>query len=131
LSSVRRLLLQGQSVGCVADRSHMDHRLHSNPLRLAGRLRVPVIYMWATLAKDGVVEVMFQPAPHPLCESEAAIDHNMDFLRQLRDEMLRAVGIVPERSGEQHVPASLAEAPPRSHARIEEDCRQIVEPVTR
>jgi hypothetical protein len=92
LARMRTLLVQGTSVVCLAD-NEFGGKLFTNPLRLAGRLRVPVILVWAELAKDGVVDVTFEPAPHPLCESDEAIAQNLDHLRGINDGVLRSLGI--------------------------------------
>ncbi len=93
MTQMRSLLQGGQSVACMADREYLDMELSSNLLRLAGRLRVPVIFTWAKLAVDGVFDVMIQPAPHPYCESDAAIEENMRFLSRIHGEIRRSLGL--------------------------------------
>jgi hypothetical protein len=92
LVRMRTLLQRQQSVGCLADR-YFAGDFHVNPLRLAGRLGVPVIFPFAELGPDGVVEVTFQPLPYPLCETEEEIEHNVSFLREIRDRILRSLGV--------------------------------------
>jgi len=93
LARMRTLLLQGNSIACLADRDHLSGSFSANPLRLAGRLGVPVIFTWGELAPDGVIDVAFEPAPHPMCESEEAIEKNLRFLRELHGRILRSVGL--------------------------------------
>ena len=97
MTQMRSVLQGGQSVACMADREYLDTELSSNLLSLAGRLRVPVIFTWAKLGADDVFDVMIQPAPHPYCESEAAIEENMRFLSQVHGEIRRSLGLDVER----------------------------------
>ncbi len=92
LARMRTLLAQRTSVVCLAD-NEFGGNLFTNPLRLAARLRVPVILVWAELAPDGIVDVTFQPAPHPLCETEGQIEENVAYLRTVNDRVLRSLGI--------------------------------------
>jgi hypothetical protein len=94
LVRMRTLLQRGQTVGSTADRNFAGE-FYVNPLRLAGRLRVPVIFPFAELAADGVVDVTFRPLPHPLCESEEAIAENLQFLHDRRNTVLMALGVTP------------------------------------
>ena len=93
LARVRTVLLHGTSVACLADRDYLDERFNANPVRLAARMRVPLIFPWATLAKDGVIDCEFRAAPHPYGESEAAIEENLNALRQIREGILASLGI--------------------------------------
>jgi hypothetical protein len=95
LMRTRTLLRRGQSVVCLADRSFAGD-FYANPMRLAGRLAVPVIFSWAELGPDGVVDVTFQAVPHPLCETEEAITQNLSFLEEIRNRLLRSLGVTPE-----------------------------------
>lgn len=92
LARMRTLLLQGTSVVCLAD-NEFGGELFTNPLRLTARLRVAVILVWAELAPDGVIDVTFEPAPHPFCETEEAIANNLAYLRQVNDRILGSLGI--------------------------------------
>jgi hypothetical protein len=92
LVRLRTLLQRRQAVGCLADR-YFAGDFHVNPLRLAGRLRVPVIFSFAELGPDGVVDVTFQPLPYPLCKTEEEIKHNVNFLREIRDGILLSLGV--------------------------------------
>ena len=93
LARVRTLLLQGTSVACLADRDYLDERFNANPMRLASRMRIPLIFPWAKLAKDGVIDCEFRAAPHPYGESEAAMEENLSALRQIRDGILASLGM--------------------------------------
>jgi hypothetical protein len=95
LSRARTLLLQGTSVACLAERNYMDDEFNANPLRLAARLRVPLIFTWATLARDGVIDVEFRAAPHPYCDGEAEMEENLNALLRLRDAILASIGMGP------------------------------------
>jgi hypothetical protein len=92
LTRMRTLLLQGTSVVCLAD-SEFGGALLANPLRLAARVHVPVILVWSELGNDDVIDVTFEPAPHPFCESEAAIKENLEYLRKIHGRLLRSVSI--------------------------------------
>jgi len=94
LARMRTLLLQGKTVVCLAD-SQFGGEFSANPLRLLGRLHVPMIFVWAELAADGVVEVTFQQPPHPYCETEQAIEENLAVLRDVNDRILRGLGFTP------------------------------------
>ncbi len=92
LLRARTLLKEGRSIACMADRDLLDDQLNGNPLRLAGRMRVPVVLMWAELAEDGVVDVTFRAAPHPWCENEAAIDENIGLIREIPEQSSERAG---------------------------------------
>jgi hypothetical protein len=92
LARMRTLLLRGQPVVCLAD-GEFGGELSANPLRLAARLRVPVIFSWAELAPDRVIDVTFRLAPHPLCETEEAIAENVAFLQEITERVLRSLGV--------------------------------------
>lgn len=96
LTQMRRLLIQGRSIACMADKAYLDSDLSSNCLRLAGRMGVPVIFTWAKLGVDGAYDVIFRPLPHPYCESEAAIEANMVLLRGLHRSIRASVGLAEE-----------------------------------
>lgn len=96
LARLRTLLSRGTPVVCLAD-NEFGGELFVNPLRLAAKLRVPVLFGWAELGDDGIIDVTFRAAPHPLCETEAAIEENLQFLRELSRRVLRSLGAaVPE-----------------------------------
>jgi hypothetical protein len=92
LMRMRTLLQRGQSVACLADR-YFAGDFYANPMRLAARLGVPVIFSSAELGPDGVVDVTFRPLPHPLCETADAITQNLRFLQETRERILQSLGV--------------------------------------
>lgn len=57
-------------------------------LVLAGRLGARVVIYRPELAPDGVVDVSFHNAVHPFCDSDEAIEANMQAIRQEERELL-------------------------------------------
>jgi hypothetical protein len=100
---MRTLLREGRSVVFLAD-SEFGGELSANPLRLAARLGIPVIFAWAELAADDVVDVTIVPAPHPFCENEAAIEENLQLLREITDRLLHQLGAVDSERAAATVP---------------------------
>lgn len=92
LARMRTVLQNGTSVVCLAD-SQFGGELFTNPMRLTGRLHVPVVFVWAELASDDVVEAHFELAPHPYCETDEAIASNLSRLRQINDRILESLGV--------------------------------------
>jgi hypothetical protein len=72
LARMRTLLREGRSVVFLAD-SEFGGELSANPLRLAARLGIPVIFAWAELAAD---------------------DENLQLLREITDRLLHQLGAV-------------------------------------
>lgn len=95
LTRMRTLFQNGTSIACLADQNYLEPELNSNPMRLAGRMRVPVIFAFGEVGEDGVIDVTFEELPHPYCETEAAIEENLDVLAQRRNSILRALGMAP------------------------------------
>ncbi len=91
LRQVRAKLKGGRSVVFLAD-PYLGGELSDLPLRLAARMGVPVVFQWAELAPDGVLDVEFRLAPRPLNEDEAAIQENLAFLRDRNREALARLG---------------------------------------
>lgn len=91
LTRVGRTLRSGKSVVFLAD-EFLGGPLSEIPLRLAARFKVPLVFQWAELAEDGVVEVEFRLAPHPLSEDEDALKSNLEFLRQRNRAALERLG---------------------------------------
>jgi hypothetical protein len=98
LARMRTLLVRGTSIVCLAE-SEFGGEFSLNPLRLAARLRIPVIFVWAELAADHVVDVTFQPAPYPYSQNEQEIADNLAALRVINDRILRSLGILPAAPG--------------------------------
>jgi hypothetical protein len=123
LARMRTLLSRGTSVVCLAD-NEFAGTLSANPLRLAGRLGIPALVVWAELAPDGVVDVTFRLPPHPFCESEAAIAENMKYLEEINAAVLRSLGVSQRKSSEQSavrrgLPVVAADGPRRALDRAE------------
>jgi hypothetical protein len=92
LTRMRTLLLRGESVSCMVDRDHLSGSYSTHPMRLAARLRVPVIFCWGEIAPDGVVDVFFRTAPRLYSETEEAMAENLGFFQELRDRILSRHG---------------------------------------
>jgi hypothetical protein len=103
LARMRTLLREGRSVVFLAD-SEFGGELSANPLRLAARLGIPVIFAWAELAADDAIDVTIVPAPHPFCENEAAIEENLQLLREITDRLLHQLGAVDSERAAATVP---------------------------
>jgi hypothetical protein len=91
LLRVRSKLAAGKPVVFLADQ-FLGGPLSDVPLRLAARLRVPVVFQWAELGADGVVDVRFQFAPQPLIQDDAALGCDMAFLREQNRVALERLG---------------------------------------
>ena len=91
LSRVRTTIRSGKSVVFLADH-FLGGALSDVPLRMARKLRVPLIFQWADLAEDGTLEVTYREAPYPYSRTEAEIAANLSFLAHARDRTLAALG---------------------------------------
>ncbi len=91
LSRVKGTLRAGKSVVFLAD-PHLGGAMSEVPLRIAGRLHVPMVLQWADLQPDGHIEVTFRLAPRPLNENDEAVEENLRFLREARNRRLTALG---------------------------------------
>lgn len=91
LRRVTQTLREGKPVVFLAD-EYLGGALSEVPLRIAARLRVPLIFQWAELAPDGVMEVTFRLAPHPFSEDDAALEENLGFLRERNRAVLARLG---------------------------------------
>lgn len=89
--NVRAKLKQGRPVVFLAD-PFLGGPLSDLPLRIAALVGVPVVFQWAELADDGVLDVTFQMAPRALAEGEAALEADLAFLRERNREALRRLG---------------------------------------
>lgn len=88
---MRNVLREGRSVVCLAD-AYLGSPLLRHPLSVAGNVGATVLFQWAERKADGTLEVTFRDAPHPKCESEAAIDANLEFLRRENRRVLDRLG---------------------------------------
>lgn len=95
LSRIKTTLRTGKSVVFLAD-EYMGAPLSEMPVRLAGRLGVPLIFQWAELLPDGTIQVTFQQAPYPYSRTEEEIAANLDFLREAKEMTLAALGFATE-----------------------------------
>lgn len=91
LSRVRTTVRGGKSVVFLADH-FLGAPLSDVPLRMAAKLRVPLIFQWAELSTDGTIDVTYRQAPWPYSRSEGEIAANIAFLRTARDRKLAAMG---------------------------------------
>lgn len=91
LSRVMRTLRGGKSVVFLADH-FLAGPMSDVPVRIAGKLGVQLVFQWAELAADGVLEVTYQAAPCPYSRNEAEIAENMSFLRGARNRTLLRLG---------------------------------------
>lgn len=91
LSRVRTTLRAGKSVVFLADH-FLGSPLSEVPLRIAARLKVPVIFQWAELSRDGHIEVTFQYAPYPVSETQEQLEANLEFLRAGNQRVLERLG---------------------------------------
>lgn len=91
LSRVKASLRAGKSVVFLADQ-YLGGPLSEVPLRVAARLRVPLVFQWAELQPDGVLDVTFRLAPHPFSEDEHAMAENLAFLREQNEAALERLG---------------------------------------
>lgn len=91
LSRVKSTLRSGKSVVFLADH-YLGGPMSEVPLRLAAKVRVPLILQWAELAPDGTLEITFREAPFPYSQTEEEIAANMAFLKDARDRTLVDLG---------------------------------------
>lgn len=91
LSRVKTTLRAGKSVVFLADH-YLGGPMSEVPLRLAAKLRVPLVLQWAELTPQGSLEITYREAPHPFSETEAEIAENIAFLKDARDHTLTALG---------------------------------------
>jgi hypothetical protein len=83
LLSVRTTLRNGGIVICMLDRV-IEGPLHGNVLRLAGKLNAIALFWSVRLAADGVIEVGIETPPHPLCETDEAVEQNLAAAERYR-----------------------------------------------
>lgn len=93
-SAVRRVmanLREGRPVVFLAD-PYLGGALSDMPLRVAMRCAVPVVFQWAELGADGVLEVTFRYAPRQIVRNEDDIAVNMAFLDKANRAALARLG---------------------------------------
>ena len=92
LLKMRTVLRRGGSVAYMAD-PELGGPISGRALRLVGRLGARVIFQWAERREDGVIDIWFVDAPQPFCESDEAIEENLEFLRVANRRVLGALGV--------------------------------------
>jgi hypothetical protein len=80
LLRIRTILRKKGLIACTLD-GHIDGP-SPDLLVLAGRLGARVVICQASLTRDGVVNVFFQNAPYPFCDSQEAIEANMRAIQE-------------------------------------------------
>lgn len=80
LLRIRTILRKKGLIACTLD-GHIDGP-SPDLLVLAGRLRARVVIYQTSLTPDGVVNVSFQNAPYPFCDSQEAIEANMRAIQE-------------------------------------------------
>ena len=91
LLRVRSKLMTGTPVVFLADQ-FLGGPMSDVPFRLAARLKVPVVFQWAELGPDGVVDVEFRFAPYPFSGNEEELRANLEFLTQRNRAALERLG---------------------------------------
>jgi hypothetical protein len=92
---VRTALREGKSVACLADPELLGPS-SSQILRVAGMSDAFVVFTWAERQPDGVLNVIFMPAPSPLAKTDEEIDQNMEFLQISNRKALEELGVAPK-----------------------------------
>ncbi len=91
LSRVMRTLRAGKSVVFLAD-PYLGGPMSDVPVRLAGRLGVPLVFQWTELAADGTLEVTYREAPFLYSKTEEEVQANLAFLTEARNRTLLRLG---------------------------------------
>lgn len=92
LARVKASLRSGTSVVFLAD-EYMGATLSEMPVRLAGRLGVPLVFQWAELLPEGTIRVIYRNAPFPYSRNEEEIAANLKFLLDARLRIMTALGL--------------------------------------
>jgi hypothetical protein len=80
LLRIRTILRKRGLIACTLD-GHLDEP-SPDLLVLAGRLRARVVIYQTSLTPEGVVNVSFQNAPYPFCDSQEAIEANIRVIQE-------------------------------------------------
>lgn len=88
---VMATLRAGTPAVFLAD-AYLGGALRDLPLRVAMRTGVPVVFQWAELGADGVLEVVFQYAPRSPVRTEEDVAVNLAFLAERNREALLRLG---------------------------------------
>lgn len=105
LGRAKRALLDGTPVVCLAD-AYIGGPLYVSVLRLVGQMGARVVFQWATLRPDDIIEVTFVNAPHPYCENAEAVNENLAFLKAAQQRMLQSLGITEQSFPEKDLKAT-------------------------
>jgi hypothetical protein len=92
LMRIRTVLREGGAVACFAD-AELGGPMSSYALRIARQAGARVVFQWADLRPDGVIDIYIINAPRPLNESEEDIEVNMEFLRVENRRILGSLGV--------------------------------------
>jgi hypothetical protein len=87
LLKIRTVLGRNGLAACTLD-ERIGSPSRPDLLVLAGRLGARVVTYRVSLASDGVVNVSFQNAPYPFCDSDEAIEAN---LKSIQEDERRAI----------------------------------------
>lgn len=90
LLKIRTVLRRNGLAACNLEEG-LGEPCHPDVLILAGRLGARIVYFSATLAPDGVVDVLFHNAVHPFCDSYEAIEANLKAIRDIETRLLAAL----------------------------------------
>lgn len=88
LLKAKRILEQKGCIVLMID-SGSSNTYSPNILKLGGKIGVRTMFFFAELQPDGTIYSRFVNPPHPYCENEAAINANLDFLK---NEATKIVG---------------------------------------
>ena len=91
LKRVIGTLRRGKTVVFLADH-YLAGPMSDVPVRLAGRLGVPLLFTSAEFGEDGVMDVLFSEAPHPYSRNEEEVAANLAYLREARNRALLRLG---------------------------------------
>lgn len=94
LVKLRSVLRAGESVACMVD-AELGSPLSSRTMKVAGKVGAHVIFFWAERQTDGFIDIWFIDAPRPHCESEEAIEENLEALRAINQRILGPLGVRP------------------------------------
>ena len=92
LGRVRETLRAGRSIVFLSD-PYLGGPLSDVPLRMAARLKVPIVMLWAELQTDGVMEITLRWAPQPVIHDAAGLAENLSFLREHNQRILGELGL--------------------------------------
>ncbi|HZY63836.1 MAG TPA: hypothetical protein VFE38_15050 [Edaphobacter sp.] len=86
LLRIRSILRRNGLVACTLD-SFAGGKTHPDLLVLAGHLGARIVTYRTNLEHDGTVTISFSNAIHPYCNSDQAIEENMDAIRKEQERV--------------------------------------------